>query len=161
MPSFERPKGSDVNSEDVTYACTSDLSGKLRGKDFTRADFEARLVEGFGWTPNNVQITCFDTIAESPYGALGDLALVFDPATLARLDFGDGAPVEDFVLGNVRHLYGRPRECCTRSIPRAALDRLEAASIERSWFPNDFIDICLADKRIEIAFLADWSEVAI
>jgi len=128
MPSFERPEGSEVKSEDVTYACTSDLAGKLRGKGFPSVDFEARLARGVGWTPTNVQITCFDTIADSPYGALGDLALVPDPATRARIDFGDGGPVEDFVLGNVRHMDGRAWECCTRSILRAALRRLEAAA---------------------------------
>lgn len=117
-----------MKSEAITYACTSDLSGKLRGKGFPSADFEARLLRGVGWTPTNVQITCFDTIADSPYGALGDLALVPDPATRARIDFGDGGPVEDFALGDVRHMDGRPWECCTRSILRAALDRLESAA---------------------------------
>lgn len=117
-----------MNSEDVIYACTSDIAGKLRGKGFPTADLEARLARGIGWTPTNVQITCFGTIADSPFGALGDLALVPDPGARARLDFGDGGPLEDFILGDVRHLDGRPWECCTRSILRTALDRLDSAA---------------------------------
>ena len=75
-----------------------------------------------------MQITCFDDIADSPYGALGDLVLCGDPAMRARIDFGDGGPIEDFALGDVVHLDGRPWECCTRAILRAALERLRAAS---------------------------------
>jgi len=129
-----------VNTESVTYACTSDISGKLRGKGFPSADFEVRLTRGVGWTPTNVQITCFDTIADSPYGALGDLALVPDPQTRARIEFGDGGPVEDFVLGNVRHMDGRAWECCTRSILRTALERLDTAGNVRLFgaFEHEF-----------------------
>ncbi len=114
-----------MKSEAIIYACCSDISGKLRGKGFPAADLDARIQHGVGWTPTNVQITCFDTIADSPYGALGDVLLVPDPATRVRLDFGDAGPVEDFVLGDVLHLDGRPWECCARGILRAALDRLQ------------------------------------
>ena len=63
-----------------------------------------------------------------PLPALPDLALVPDAATRVRIDFGDGGPPEDFALGVIRHLDGRPWECCTRSILQAALDRLQAAA---------------------------------
>lgn len=117
-----------MRTEAVTYICCSDIAGKLRGKGVPACDLDERLVRGVGWTPTNVQITCFDTIAESPYGALGDLALVPDSTAHSRIDFGDGGPIEDFVLGSIRHLDGRPWPCCTRSILQAALDRLEAAA---------------------------------
>ncbi len=117
-----------MKSEPIVYACCSDISGKLRGKGFPAADFETRRLRGVGWTPTNVQITCFGTIADSPYGALGDLVLIPDPTTRVQLDFADGGPVEDFVLGDLRHLDGREWECCTRAILRAALNRFEAAS---------------------------------
>lgn len=117
-----------MKPEPITYACCSDISGKLRGKGFPTVDFEKRLLKGVGWTPTNVQITCFDTIAESPFGSLGDLLLVPDAATRTQLDFGDDLPVEDFVLGDVRHLDGQSWSCCTRAILQTALDRLEAAA---------------------------------
>lgn len=115
-------------AEAVTYICTSDLSGKLRGKGCPASEIDQQPPRAVGWTPTNVQITCFDAIADSPYGSFGDLVLVPDPATRARVDFGDGGPVEDFVLGDVRHLDGSPWECCTRSILRTALERLESAA---------------------------------
>ena len=115
-------------SEPLIHLCTSDVAGKLRGKALPSriADDGGELV--VGWTPTNVQITCFDTIAKSPFGALGDLVLVGDPATRTRVDFGDDGVIEDFALGDVLHLDGRPWECCTRSILKTALARLQAAA---------------------------------
>lgn len=112
----------------MLHLCTSDIAGKLRGKALPAAIADEGGDLTVGWTPTNVQITCFDTIATSPFGALGDLVLVGDPATRATLDFGDDGPIEDFALGDVLHLDGRPWECCTRSILKTALDRLEASA---------------------------------
>jgi glutamine synthetase len=111
--------------EEMIIACCTDLAGKVRGKAFPASQFEKRLRRGIGWTPTNVQITCFDAIAESPFGALGDLVLIPDQAARVRVDLGDGGPVEHFALGDIRHTDGRPWELCTRSILKAALDRLE------------------------------------
>ena len=109
----------------LVFAALTDFSGRLRGKAFPADQLDRRLASGVGWTPTNVQITCFDRIAPSPFGALGDLVLVPDPSARARVDFGDGLPAEDVMLGDVRSLEGEPWDCCTRSILRAALDRLE------------------------------------
>lgn len=117
-----------MKSESLVFVGTSDIAGKLRGKAFPAAMAEGGAGHTVGWTPTNVQITCFDTIADSPYGALGDLVLVPDPATRAQIDFGDGGPIEDFMLGDVLHMDGQPWECCTRAILRQALDRLEAVA---------------------------------
>jgi glutamine synthetase len=117
-----------VNTESLVFLCTSDIAGKLRGKAFPAAMIDGGASRAVGWTPTNVQITCFDTIADSPYGALGDLVMVPDMETRARIDFGDGGPVEDFILGDILHLDGRPWECCTRAILRQALERLEAVA---------------------------------
>ena len=109
----------------MIIAATSDLAGKMRGKAFPAHEFEKRLKRGVGWTPTNVQITCFDVIAESPYGALGDLVLIPDPSALVRADFGDDGPAEQFVIGDILTTSGEPWECCTRSILKQALARLE------------------------------------
>ena len=53
-------------SEHLSFVGTSDISGILRGKSFPASQWERRSKRGVGWTPTNVQITCFDTIAESP-----------------------------------------------------------------------------------------------
>ncbi|WP_411352328.1 glutamine synthetase family protein [Leisingera aquaemixtae] len=109
----------------LVFAATSDFAGKIRGKSFPLADLEKRSAKGVGWTPTNVQITCFDKIAETPFGSLGDLLLVPDAETLVDIDYGDGSPADRFVLGDIRELDGAPWSCCTRSILKQALKRLE------------------------------------
>ena len=117
-----------LKREPLILAVTSDLAGKVRGKAFAENEMEKRLSRGVGWTPTNVQITCFDVIAESPYGALGDLVLIPDPTTLVKVGFDDDSPKEQFVIGDIRQTTGEAWECCTRSILKAALDRLESVS---------------------------------
>ena len=98
--------------EDIVMVCAPDISGQVRGKSFPLADLEKRSQRGIGWVPTNVQITAFNTIAESPFGSLGDLLMVHDPATEVRVDFGDGSPDEHFFLGNILYTDGAPWECC-------------------------------------------------
>lgn len=111
----------------LIFAATSDVGGKVRGKAFPVSDLEKRLKKGVGWTPTNVMITCFDAIADSPFGALGDLLLIPDAVTNVELDFEDGGPVERFMLGDITDLDGKPWDFCTRSILKNALERLKAA----------------------------------
>ncbi len=111
-------------SNPLIFVATSDIAGKTRGKSFPVADLDKRLKRGVGWTPTNVQITCFDAIAESPFGALGDLLLIPDAEAAVSVDFEDGGPPERFVLGDITDLDGEPWSCCTRSILKAALERL-------------------------------------
>lgn len=110
----------------LIFVATSDISGKVRGKAFPVSDLQKRLQKGVGWTPTNVMITCFDVIADGPFGALGDLLLIPDPATSVEVDFQDGSAVERFVLGDITDLDGTAWDCCTRSILKGALDRLAA-----------------------------------
>ncbi|WP_246301794.1 glutamine synthetase family protein [Mycoplana rhizolycopersici] len=114
-----------MKREEMMVACCGDLSGMVRGKAFPLDQFEKRLKRGVGWTPTNVQITCFDAIADSPFGSLGDLVLIPDAATRVSIESEDDAPNENFVLGNIRYTDGRPWEFCTRSILESALERLE------------------------------------
>ena len=104
---------------------TSDVSGQVRGKGFPVSNLEKRMESGVGWVPTNVQITCFNNIADSPYGSTGDLVLVPDSATKVRVDFEDGGPLEHFYIGDILHLDGTPWECCTRSLAKNALADLE------------------------------------
>ncbi|RUV27057.1 MULTISPECIES: glutamine synthetase family protein [unclassified Mesorhizobium] len=112
-------------AEEMIVACCTDLAGKVRGKAFPAMQFGKRMKRGIGWTPTNVQITCFDTIAESPFGSLGDLVLIPDERAKVRVDFGDDVPVEHFALGDIHYTDGRTWEFCTRSILKSALERLE------------------------------------
>ncbi|TNF60655.1 MAG: glutamine synthetase, partial [Rhodobacteraceae bacterium] len=111
----------------LIFAATCDLAGKVRGKAFPADQLEKRIRRGVGWTPTNVQITCFDRIAESPFGALGDLLLIPDPQAGVEVAFGEAAP-QRLMLGDITTLEGDPWEMCTRSILKAALKRLHQAA---------------------------------
>ena len=111
--------------DEVVMIVTSDISGQVRGKGFPLANLDKRLKRGVGWVPTNVQITCFNTIADSPYGSTGDLILVPDNDAEVNVDFGDGGPYEHFYIGNILQLDGTPWECCTRSLAQQALEDLK------------------------------------
>jgi len=112
--------------EEIVMVCAPDISGHVRGKSFPLADLKRRSQRGIGWVPTNVQITAFNSIADSPFGSLGDLLMVPDPDTEVRVDFGDGSPEEHFFLGDIRYTDGAPWECCLRSILSRALEALRA-----------------------------------
>lgn len=123
----------------LIFAATCDLAGKVRGKAFPADQLERRLSRGVGWVPTNVLITCFDGIGDGPFGSLGDLLLVPDPACEVKVGFGDHAP-EHFMLGDIVTLEGDPWDFCTRQILRDALDRLHKLSGARlfSAFEHEF-----------------------
>ena len=115
-----------MTPEEIVMICAPDISGQVRGKAFPLSDLERRMQRGIGWVPTNVQITCFNSIAETPFGALGDLLMVPDPATEVQVDFGDGSPKEHFFLGNILTLEGAPWALCLRSRLAEALEALRA-----------------------------------
>ena len=114
-----------MRREPLIMACCSDIAGQVRGKAFPARDFEQRCASGIGWCPTNIQITAFDRIAESPFGALGDLLLKPDPGTRVDVDFGPEDPGDHFVLCDLTHTDGRAWECCLRTQLKHALAALE------------------------------------
>ena len=128
-----------MNPMPLIFAATCDIAGKVRGKAFPADQLEKRLSRGVGWVPTNVMITCFDTIGDSPFGSLGDLLLVPDPACEVRLTFSEGSS-EHFMLGDIVTLDGEPWAFCTRQILREALERLHKLTGARlySAFEHEF-----------------------
>jgi hypothetical protein len=110
---------------ELTMACTSDFSGLVRGKGFRSTDLDRKVARGIGWTPTNVQITCFDTIADSPYGALGDLVLRPDPGTLvnapcpaAAASASSSATSPNSTAPALGVLHAEPPQGRARAVPR-------------------------------------------
>ena len=112
----------------MVFVGTTDLAGLVRGKAFPVSEWHKRSQKGVGWTPTNVQITCFSVIADTPFGALGDLVLIPDPDTRFQIDVAGDRPALDFALGDILTLEGDPWEFCTRSLARRALDELRSLS---------------------------------
>lgn len=111
-------------SEPLVMACVGDISGQVRGKGFPVAHLARRVARGIGWTPTNIQITCFDTIAPSPFGSFGDVVLWPDLASEVRVVIPGRATAEHVILGDITELDGTPWTCCLRSLLRRTLTRL-------------------------------------
>ena len=139
---------SQTDHPPFTFVGTSDFAGLLRGKAVPASDFARRCVGGIGWTPTNIQITCFDTIAETPYGSFGDIVLRGDPATRALCRLPDGETL-DMALGDISDLDGVPWECCARSMLRTAATRLlaETGMEVRASFEHEFMFLAPGGTR--------------
>lgn len=116
-----------MKREELIMVCTCDIAGQVRGKGFPAKALPGRRARGVGWVPTNSMISTFGPIGDTPFGALGDLMLVPDPATEVRVDFGDESAVEHFFLGDINETDGRPWSCCPRHFLKRGLDALDRA----------------------------------
>jgi len=114
-----------MEREELIFAGYCDIAGLVRGKAIAAADLDRRVAAGIGWTPTNILITAFRTIAEGPFGAFGDVLLMPDRNTRVRVDFADGTPPEHLVLCDLAETDGRPWDCCPRTLVKTALAELE------------------------------------
>jgi glutamine synthetase len=114
-----------VYREELVMFCYSDIAAQVRGKGFPWKDLEGRMTKGIGWTPTNIAISAFGPIANSPFGSWGDLILMPDPDTKARVDFGDDSSIEHFYLCDVLNTDCTPWDCCPRTFLKRALEALE------------------------------------
>ena len=113
-------------SEPIIMAVCADLVNQVRGKGFPATERDTRMTRGVGWVPTNSLTTCFNSIADGPFGPLGDLLLIPDERAEVRVDFEDGSPPEHFIIGDIRTLDGAAWHCCPRSLLQSALDDLLA-----------------------------------
>jgi glutamine synthetase len=115
-----------MRHESLIMACTSDMAGQVRGKAFRARDFDRRSAQGIGWCPAQSAMTAFDVIVDNPFGSVGDVLLMPDPATRVAVDFGTDDPGEHFVLCDLTYTDGRPWECCLRGFLKNVLATLKA-----------------------------------
>ncbi|MCP8894551.1 glutamine synthetase family protein [Shinella daejeonensis] len=101
---------------------TTDIAGVTRGRSFAAQDIEDYFRKGVGWVPANLALTPFDVIADpNPWGSAGDLRLMADPASKARVTcLPDVTPLH-FYHCDITDLKGEPWECCVRSFLKATL----------------------------------------
>ena len=149
-----------MKREPVLFAACSDISGQVRGKAFPLVERDSRLKKGVGWVPTNIQITCFNSIADSPFGSTGDLLLIPDISTEVCIDFGEEKSAQRFVLSDICTLDGDPWEFCVRHLCKLALDDLlkEAGFQVKVAFEHEFWKSC-SDNESWIGFgLGSFSE---
>ena len=78
---------------------TADLAGICRGRAVP-----AGTASSVGWVPANLAINAFGTLADNPFGSVGDLRLHADPGTGVPLP-SSGAPIT-LLLGDLRNPDG-------------------------------------------------------
>jgi glutamine synthetase len=132
--------GTLMETEDLVFVGTCDLSGHLRGKAFPAADLESRLRKGMGYTGANIMMSAFGPIYDNPFGTIGDLTLIPDPSTKVDVTFAGFAP-ERFYLADIRTADGDPWSCCPRTFLRRAIEdlRREAGLEIVSAFEQEFV----------------------
>jgi glutamine synthetase len=109
----------------VALVCC-DLGAIVRGRALPAAELDAHLLAGVGWVPANHSLTPLGPLAEpNPFGSVGDLRLLPDLSSRARVPAGAGASPLDMVICDIVETDGRSWECCPRRWLREALDELE------------------------------------
>jgi glutamine synthetase len=144
--------------EELIFVGTCDIAGHVRGKGFPARELGGRKRKGIGWTHSNLMQTAFGPILDTPFGTGGDLMVVPDMSTEARVDFGDGSPPEHFFLGDIRNTDGSPWECCPREFLRRAVAALDAASGLHliAAFEQEFVYSGVEDRPGHAYSLAAW-----
>ena len=104
---------------------TTDIAGLTRGRSFAASEIEDYLRKGVGWVPANLALTPFDLIAENPWGSAGDLRLMADAESKARVTCLPGETPLHFYHCDITDLSGEPWDCCVRSFLKATLAEFE------------------------------------
>ncbi|HEV2980520.1 MAG TPA: glutamine synthetase family protein [Solirubrobacteraceae bacterium] len=115
-----------MSGAQLTALVTCDLGAIVRGRAVLTQELEGHLQRGVGWVPANLSLTPLGSLAEhSPFDSRGDLRLLADIASRARVDEREGDVALDFVLCDIVETDGSPWGCCPRLFLREALRELE------------------------------------
>jgi glutamine synthetase len=110
----------------VTIA-TTDFAAVTRGRPVFEDALARAALAGIGWTPANISLTPFNTIADpNPWGSRGDLSILADLAARYRSVSTGAATPFDLVLGDIVELDGAPCSACSRAFLKRALADLKA-----------------------------------
>jgi glutamine synthetase len=115
-----------VSAAELVALVCCDLGAIVRGRAVNARDLDEHLRAGIGWVPANHALTPLGPVAEpNPFGSTGDLRLLPDGATCARVDADGESGALELILCDIVETDGRPWQCCPRSFLRDALDELE------------------------------------
>jgi glutamine synthetase len=115
-----------VSAAELVALVCCDLGAIVRGRSLFEAELGERLETGVGWVPANQALTPLGPLADpNPFGSVGDLRLLPDAATRARVPGADGEAPLELLLCDIVETDGRPWECCPRRFLRDTLLELE------------------------------------
>ncbi len=115
-----------MSATDLVALVCCDLGAIVRGRSLPASDLDAHLAAGVGWVPANHALTPLGPLAEpNPFGSIGDLRLLPDLDTRARVEGGHGGGALELVLCDIVQTDGAPWECCPRHFLRETLAELQ------------------------------------
>lgn len=142
-------------AELVALVCC-DLGSIVRGRSVLAAELDEHRRTGIGWVPANHALTPLGPVAEpNPFGSTGDLRLLPDASTRARVEGEGEAGALELVLCDLVELDGRPWECCPREFLRASLGALERDAGARVWASFEHEFQLLSDAPAALPFTLD------
>jgi len=115
-----------MDSKSFVAVCFSDLAGQVRGHGVPRATINELYKNGLPWPADLAALTVFGEAVDTPWDCNGGLRLLPDAKAEVTIDFGDEAPTESFVLGNIQTNDQKSWGGCTRSFLQASLDALKS-----------------------------------
>lgn len=119
--STDNSKAATALMELATFV-TTDIAGITRGRSFAAAEVQDYFRKGVGWVPANLALTPFDIIANpNPWGSSGDLRLMADPQSKARVTCLPGEEPLHFYHTDITDLKGQPWDGCVRSFLKDTL----------------------------------------
>ena len=117
-----------MNGTELVALVCCDLGSIVRGRAVLSTELEEHLRAGIGWAPANHALTPLGPVAEpNPFGSTGDLRLLPDPGTVARVGPDAEHSALELMLCDIVSTDGQPWECCPRSFLRDTLNELERA----------------------------------
>ncbi|MBK5571717.1 glutamine synthetase, partial [Ensifer sp. SSB1] len=130
MTDTNNGKAAAALTELATFV-TTDIAGITRGRSFAATEIDSYLRKGVGWVPANLALTPFDQIAENnPWGSSGDLRLMADPSSKARVTcLPDETPLH-FYHSDITDLQGNAWDCCVRSFLKQTLKEYEEIGLK-------------------------------
>ncbi len=113
-------------AEDLVIFLHTDLSAISRGRSVAAGDLADRLPVGAGWVPANAALTPFGGIADThPWGSVGDVRLLPDPATEVRVSDLPGVSPLHFFQCDVVNLDGTGWPACPRVFLKQVLKEFD------------------------------------
>jgi glutamine synthetase len=110
-----------------TYLGHQDLSGILRGRSVPQERAALALEGGLPWVPANYSIGALSTLPpDNPFGPVGEIRLLPDPATRLPLPADDTRPAFDLYLCDGRQMDLSPWAYCPRTALKDAIAALQA-----------------------------------
>ncbi len=104
-----------------------ELNGILRGRSVPQARTAEAMEGGLPWVPANYTIGPLNALPEgNPFGPMGEIRLIPDPAAHVTLEGQGGGPAFDLVLCDARTHDGAAWAACPRTVLKAAVEALRA-----------------------------------